>query len=296
MSKVDELKLKYQNVLTRTFNKFVESDKTPTKKYLEFLLKSWSNRGINDCPQTTDALIELVLKFDELLPYIEFKDIYSKDYNSLSLLKLTVVRAEEIKDEKTFVRDEHVVVLHETDEYMFLSPLTHRGSLKYGANTRWCTASRAEPQTFTRYSRGGLLGYIIDKKGDKQTNYNKFALYHEYNENPFSGEILVYNAYDNEVSDASLINGGWTEEQLQTIFWYYRAYFVHMKKTKKSKDFVDKFTSTLGSLDFNTLLQHIVVLEQTRNTAYISSLEETINNLYKNLNNEEYARFTKAQN
>ena len=294
MSKVDELKLKYSNVLGRTFNKFVESDKTPTKKYLEFLLKSWQTRGFNDCPPTTDGLINLVIMFDELLPYIDNKDIYSKDYNNLSLLKSVITRAEEAKEEKTFIRDEHVIVLHETDSYLLLTPITHRGSLKYGAGTKWCTASKNEVSTFQRYTRSGLLGYVIDKTSEKQVNYKKIALYHEYNDSAFSGEVRVFNSYDNEVNDGTVLSGGWSEEELQTIFWYFRAFFTHMRKTKKSKDFVDKFTATLGSLDFNALSEHIQILEQMRNTAYISKLEETISNLYKNLNNQEYAKFTKA--
>jgi hypothetical protein len=292
MSKVDELKLKYEGVVARTFNKLAEADITPTKKYLDYLLRSWSLRGYNDCPSTTDALIDLVNKFDELLPYIDNKDIYSKDYTNLTLLKKAISRAEEVKDEKTFIRDEHIIVLHETDDYLLLSPLTHRGSLKYGAGTRWCTASKSEVSTFQRYTRGGLLGYIIDKTGKRQTNYNKFALYLEYNFSAFSGEVLVYNANDSDVADTALLNNGWTENELQTIFWYFRAYFVHMKKTRKSKDFIDKFTTTLGSLDFKTLSEHIQILEQTRNLTYISNLQETINNLHKTLKNEEYARFT----
>jgi hypothetical protein len=292
MSKIDELKLKYEGVVARTFNKLADADKTPTKKYLDYLLKSWSNRGYNDCPSTTDGLIDLVKKFDELLPYIDNKDIYAKDYANLSLLKKTITRAEEVKDEKTFSRDEHIIVLHETDDYLLLSPLTHRGSLKYGAGTRWCTASKTDGSIFLRYTRKGLLGYVVDKTGKRQPNYNKFALYHEYVHSAFSGEILVYNAYDADVSDDTVLSGGWSEEELQTIFWYFRAYFVHMRKTRKSKDFIEKFKTALGSLDFNTLSEHIKILEQTRNTSYLSSLEETIGNLYKTLNNQEYARFT----
>lgn len=288
MSKVDELKLKYQDVQTRTFNKFVNSDKTPTKKYLEFLLKSWINRHYNNCPSTTDDLISLVYSFEDLLPYIENKDIYAKDYNDISLLKLVIARAEEVKDEKTFVKDEHIVILHETDEYLLLTPLTHRGSLKYGAGTKWCTASKHEAHTFQRYNKGGLLGYVIDKTGKRETNYNKIALYHEYSDNAFSGDINVFNAYDSNVEDSTVMKNGWSEEELHTLFWYFRAYFVHMKKTRKSKDFLDKFTATLGSLDFKTLSEHIKILEQSKSLAYISTLEETINNLFKNLNNQEY--------
>jgi len=292
MSKVNELKLKYKGVPVRTFNKLSDADKTPTKKYLEFLLRTWSNREINHCPSTTDGLINLVNKFDELLPYIDNKDIYSKDYVDITLLKLIIVRAEEIKEEKTFIRDEHVIVLCETDDYLLLSPLTHRGSLKYGAGTKWCTAAKNEASTFQQYIRNGLLGYVLDKTGKRAQNYNKFALHNEYTSSAFSSEVDVFNAYDTDVADTALLNNGWSEEEVQTIFWYYRAYFVHMKKTRKSKDFVDKFTTTLGALDFKTLSEHIQILEQTRNVSYISNLQEKINNLYENLNNQEYARFT----
>jgi len=42
MSKVEELRLKYPKVTKPTFNKFVDADFTPTKKYLEFMLKTWT--------------------------------------------------------------------------------------------------------------------------------------------------------------------------------------------------------------------------------------------------------------
>ena len=113
-------------------------------------------------------------------------------------------------------------------------------------------------------------------------------MYHEYSDNAFSGDIHVFNAYDSNVEDSTVMNGGWSEEELHTIFWYFRAYFLHMRKTRKSKDFLDKFTATLGSLDFQALREHIKILEQSKSLTYISTLEETINNLFKNLNNHEY--------
>ena len=40
MAKIDELRKKYPKVNKSTGDKFFEGDKTPTKKYLEFMLKS----------------------------------------------------------------------------------------------------------------------------------------------------------------------------------------------------------------------------------------------------------------
>lgn len=39
MSKIDELRNKYSGITNQIFEKFVDGDTTPTKKYLEFLLK-----------------------------------------------------------------------------------------------------------------------------------------------------------------------------------------------------------------------------------------------------------------
>jgi hypothetical protein len=41
MSKVEELRAKYPKLTNTTFNKLVEGDKTKTKKYLPFMLKTW---------------------------------------------------------------------------------------------------------------------------------------------------------------------------------------------------------------------------------------------------------------
>lgn len=296
MSKVEELRVKYQNVSPQTFTKFVDSDKTQTKKYLEFILKTWLGRATNNCPKTTSSLIELVQKFDALLPFIQNKDIYHKDYSDISLLKLVIARAEEIKEEKSFVREEHVNVLDETEDYILLEPLTHRGSLKYGANTKWCTASRRDESTFNRYRKSGLLAYLIDKKGNRDNNYKKIAFYSEYNRSSaYSSDIIIYNSSDNNVQDFSVISNGWSEDEIFKITMIYRIYFSQSKKTKKSKDYVDKFTSTLSTLDFKTLIGHLEILEQNKKIDYISNLQEKINNILKDLNESNYARFTETK-
>ena len=168
MGKVKELSTKYPNISATTFKKFLESDKTQTKKYLEYMLKMWYDRNVNGSPNTTMPLIEAVQKFDNLLPYIKNKDIYSTEYSSYSALEKVLSQAEDAKEDATFVKEQHVDVLDETDEYIFLVPKTHRGSLKYGSGTKWCTASRNNREYFYRYSRNGVLCYVISKiDGDK---------------------------------------------------------------------------------------------------------------------------------
>jgi hypothetical protein len=295
MSKVEELKLKYNTLTSQTFNKFLDADKTPTKKYLEFLLKSWVGRGINNCPKTTDSLISFVKKFDELLPYIQNKDIYHKEYNDFSLLKVVVARAEEVKEEKTFIKEENVVVLIENDDYILLEPITHRGSLKYGANTRWCTASKRDETTFKRYIKNGLLVYLIDKRVGKVENYKKVALYCEYNKSSFTSYVVLYNSNDAVCDDDALISANWTQEEIFNILTTYRVYFAQSKKTKKAKDNVQNVTSTLSKINFEELLLNVQLLEQSKNVDYISNLRSTINTLINELNKPNYARFTETK-
>ena len=116
MSKIDDLRVKYSSLKPDSFNRLVNGDETPTKKYAEFLLKTWSNRANNACVRTIDNLIDLVKKFDGLLPYIIEKDIYHKSYFNINVLKNVVNVAEEEKDSKTFDRADHVEVLYEDDE------------------------------------------------------------------------------------------------------------------------------------------------------------------------------------
>ncbi len=91
MSKVDDLRQKYQIVAKSTFNKFVEGDKTPTKKYLEYMLKAWTERQDYTHKRTIGGIIENVLLFDALISYIENKDIYSKEYSDYRNLEHTVI-------------------------------------------------------------------------------------------------------------------------------------------------------------------------------------------------------------
>lgn len=296
MSKVEELKLKYPSVTSQIFDKFVDADKTPTKKYLEFLLKSWYGRSQNNnCPPTSKNLIDYVNRFDSLMPYIQNKDIYSKMYSDLNVLRRELERAEEVKEEKTFNREEHAKVIIETDKYILLQPLTHKGSLKYGSSTRWCTASKHNSQTFLNYTKKGLLIYLLDKGLGKTQNYQKVAFYLEYNIDPMSGEVVIYNANDTVVGSNMLVTNEWDEDELFKIVMTIRGYFAHIKKTKKSKDYLESFSKTIQSLNFEEFGKQMKVLEETNNNDYISSLKEKVQTFMNKLNNLEYG-FTKTKN
>lgn len=260
MSKVDELRVKYPRVSEATFTKLVGGDRTPTKKYLEYMLKQWTVKLERKQNITSaEALIIEVNLFDSLLPYNDKKDIYSPEYNFFSNLKSSNEKYWEIKEEKTFNRDDHARVVYEDDEILFIEPKTHKGSLKYGANTRWCTASKGNPNTFTSYAKRGCLVYLIDKTNSKNNNYSKLAFINSSG-SPLSGQIEIYNQSDSNITEATVINNGWKCEKITELVLRYRAYHIEWARLKQSRDEVDKTINIVKNLDLSAFNKHLNVL------------------------------------
>jgi hypothetical protein len=295
MSKIDELRVKYNTLKAETTARLITGDATPTKKYSEFLLKSWSNRGDNGCVRTIDGLIKLVKRFDDVLPYIEEKDIYHKKYGYIPTLKDVVEKAETEQELKGFKREDHVEVLYEDDNILFVIPKTHKGSLKYGSNTRWCTASKNNPATFTNYSKNALLAYLIDKTGETTNQYRKLAFYCNWNEGGITSNVNIYNTTDNTCNDKSIMGGGWNDETLLKMITIYRVRFVNYKKIKQSIDEINSFSNTLKKLNFDSLKDSLEKLEQSVEPSYISNLKENIDSFLEKLNTKQYG-FTTTKN
>jgi hypothetical protein len=81
-----------------------------------------------------------------------------------------------------------ISVVYEDDEIMMLKPLSFEASLKYGAGTKWCTAMKNEPEYFYRYSKNGILIYLINKKTGR-----KFGCHSERFDN---NRVQIYNEID----------------------------------------------------------------------------------------------------
>lgn len=289
MSKVEELRVKYPLITKGTFNKFVEADKTPTKKYLEYMLKVWCNRDSVPLYITVSTITNAVSSFDELLPYITNKDIYSKDYNDFSTLRCVIEKASDDREEKLFVKEEHVNIVMENENFILVQPKTHRGSVKYGANTKWCTAAKKDVETFKRYTKNGFLMYLIDKKGNKSKNYEKLALYFEYHSRPLNDYITIYNAYDSSVHETLVKSSGWDEEELFQIMTSFRYAYMQIKKVKRDIDTVDSFIKTLSSLNFTTFEESLQKLELNTNVDYISNAKSEVDKFLNKLKNSKYA-------
>ena len=269
MSKVEELRKNYSRITETTFKKFVNGDDTPTKKYLKYMLDSWMLKlnGYTSIP-SPEKLIGEVKLFDVLLPYNPNKDIYSQDYRRFTDLTNSNINILKIKEEKTFNRDEHISVIYEDDDILFLIPKTFRGSLKYGANTKWCTAGRSET-TFKSYINAGLLAYLIDKKNEKKGNYNKLAFYCGDKSLILSGRIEIFNQVDNRVShESDLFGNGWDEEMIIKLIFKYRLRFMEEIKYEKSLSYVKKITSFFKSFEYEKFVDNIQKIKEYDTNEY----------------------------
>lgn len=253
MAKVDKLIEKYKGrISARTINALNKGDETETKKYLEYMCKLWLD------VRSSPKVVKWVKEFDELLPYIENKDIYHSDYLSSTKLLETIAIAQEVKEEKTFVREEHVDVLIENDRYIMLIPKTHRGSLKYGKGTKWCTAMNDYEGHFGDYSRDGYLIYL-SRKNEKRDIWDKVAFYVE-NDNATFGHVTVYTSNDIEKSDRDFFSSTWDMEDILYIISYIRQYVTYCEYRKHAKDEVKSIKNMLSQIDVTKLIHYKNVL------------------------------------
>jgi len=259
MAKIETLRAKYPNMTEQTFNRLFNGDNTPTKKYAEFLLSSWNKKGTSyGGLKGVDDYIRLVNNFEGLLPYIDNKDIYS--YPDIPSVVSAVKIAEVEKNEKTFNRNDHIMVIDETEDYIFLIPKTHVGSLKYGANTKWCTASATNPGTFKQYIDRGFLAYLIDKNNKKTNNQNKLAFYFTNKNNLLTQQVVIYNQLDTTISEDDMIRSGWDILLLGDLITKLRTSLFEYKQQEKVRVEVSKTMQQLNQINYDSFFQALKTL------------------------------------
>jgi hypothetical protein len=120
---------------------------------------------------------------------IENNDLTTyKTFNELEL-QISLSNLKSIDNEMT----KQVQKLYETDEWLVVKPLSYQASLKYGASTKWCTASKDNAEYYFRYSKRGILIYSINKKTG-----NKVAGFKSVDENS-EPETSFWNITDQRI-------------------------------------------------------------------------------------------------
>ena len=105
-----------------------------------------------------------IRSFTKFASFIERKLIENNDvttYSSWDEINQAISLAEvKLIDKETA---KQIKKVYEDDEWLSLRPLSLEASMKYGANTKWCTTTESG-QYYARYSARGILIYNINKK------------------------------------------------------------------------------------------------------------------------------------
>ena len=239
MSRIDELKKQHPNYALSAIDVFKMISPNQSNKYIEMLIKLDKNieydypgdhraRLIEEMTgnwgldynylETFDleTLIFLVNSVNSLMQgkirsftkfaslnerkLIENNDVTT--YSSWDEIEQAVALAEiKLIDKETA---KQIKKVYEDDEWLSLRPLSLEASMKYGANTKWCTTTESG-QYYARYSSRGVLIYNINKKtGYKVACFKNIDPNHD---NEFSWWDVTdkkIEALDSEASSAVL--------------------------------------------------------------------------------------------
>ena len=176
-------------------------DPTPTKKYLEWIIK---NIVLGD----DDVNVLYANVSEEILDYLrrfyglsEKNQIENKDinlYKNFDELVTAVLEAEDRTSKKSLVGQYDK--LYEDEEYVMVRPLTTEASCKFGVDTKWCIAARMD-NAFSRYTEKGQNEFFfVIKKGAGRGIHNRLAV-----QMSNYGKITVWNSED-RIEDPKILN------------------------------------------------------------------------------------------
>jgi hypothetical protein len=219
---------------------------------------------------------------------IDNKDTTS--YKNVQEVLKQVALAEFKAISKELERQIHKV--YEDDNWLVLRPLSRESSMKYGAGTKWCTASDSDDYQYWNYTGRGILIYTINKKtGQKVATFKNLSKDHDH-------ELSFWNEIDTRIDS-------YEANLPQNIMSYI---FEELKSDKTNrvmspeKDirFEEKYTSTLAATGglYLTETEHnitinraIPILQEPNNEvpeAYRALETEIINHLANTTQNEQH--------
>lgn len=191
-------------------------DNTKTKKLMPFLIKLFKNKNkeiredshyydLERRPYVKEMslglcntqrsiilwILDWYIGFEDIenLPifvdYLERGLIDNKDISTYQTMDDMVLEIGKAATKEMLSKDrKNIMIVHDDDEWMFLKPLTYNASVTYGYGTKWCTSMKNESDYFYRYSKQGVLIYVINKITGKKfgihsNNEVRMGIYNE---------------------------------------------------------------------------------------------------------------------
>jgi hypothetical protein len=199
MSRIDELKKQHPLYALSAIDIYKMMSPNQSSKYIEMLIKLDKNREFNEPDAYRRQMIECMVGWGIDYNYLETFDletlnIFFINVNNLvgdsgkirlftkfaSLNERKLIENNDVTSYSSWSDIEQAVALadvkqldkklekeikkiYEDDTWISLRPLSLEASMKYGANTKWCTTTESG-QYYARYSARGVLIYNINKK------------------------------------------------------------------------------------------------------------------------------------
>jgi len=160
--------------------------------------------------------------------YLENKDLSS--YNDWQDLRVEIIKNENKLLLK--LNEKQVKTVFKNDEWLIIQPLSYEASVKYGYGTKWCTAMKDNAGSFCRYTKNGVLVYMINlKNGQKYGITNQYDLYTQ------KSEISCWDIMDDRI-DTMIIDI--EPEILKIVYKELQGDFTYSLMDDLNKKFVDE--------------------------------------------------------
>ncbi len=164
--------------------KFINSDPTNKATYLNWILNSFENGGIErleDLGRISQAISKILLLNEskktkiDILKYngLELEDVIDSYRDFFEEREKDKLDEKQVKSETEY--------LYEGKEIRIISPKTERSAKYYGRRTRWCTAADKDNQ-FENYTEDGNLYIILIKNPSSDYPDEKYQLFFEMEE------------------------------------------------------------------------------------------------------------------
>jgi hypothetical protein len=149
------------------------------------------------------SIIQQWFSPEDLTSIKEFINFYEKKYyKNIDVNQIKTI--EEVNSLVSVASIKHmdkelakqVNLVYEDDTWLLIRPLTWEASKKYGAATKWCTASYESYNSYFSYSERGVLLYIINKNTGRKTAM--FKEFYDIN-NPNKFELSFWNEEDHRI-------------------------------------------------------------------------------------------------
>lgn len=199
MSRIDELKKQHPSYAMSAIDIYKMMSPNQSSKYIEMLIKLDKTREFNEPDAYRRQMIECMVGWGIDYNYLETFDLETLNMFFLSVNNLMGEQGKIISFTKFASLNERKLIennditsysswdeieqaislaeiklidketakqikkIYEDDEWLSLRPLSLEASMKYGANTKWCTTTQSG-QYYARYSARGILIYNINKK------------------------------------------------------------------------------------------------------------------------------------